>query len=58
MTTTLQASEARCHGFCCPQRAQCLRYTDRVNHNYSTQFLQKMCKGEGLEHYIPAREQK
>lgn len=58
MTQKLPPEQSRCHGFCCPQRAQCLRYTDRMGHDYSTKFVHRLCEGEGMEHYIPKKDMK
>lgn len=56
----LASDVARCYGFQCQTRERCLRYLDRERQTYhhSTLFMYHMCEGEGLEHYMPAKEQK
>lgn len=58
MTQTLPSDVSRCHGFCCPQREWCLRYTERKNYGDRTPFSNHLCEGEGLEHYMPIKESK
>lgn len=55
---TLPADVARCHGFQCQEREQCLRYVDRENYQCNTPFVSHLCDGEGLTYYIPVKEQK
>lgn len=56
-TKQLPADVARCYGFQCQTREQCLRYLEREHYQSNTIFVVHFCKGEGLEHYIPAKEQ-
>ena len=60
MTKKLPSDAPRCHGFCCPQREMCMRYTERKNYKDSTRFERHLCSedAEGYEHYIPTKEQK
>lgn len=52
---TLPSDVSRCHGFCCPQREQCVRYTQRDSYGERTPFASHLCDtdAEGLEHFIP-----
>lgn len=54
----LSGDEPRCHGFQCATRERCLRHTERKNYQADTPFVSHLCEGEGLEHYVPAKEQK
>ena len=52
MNTTLQPEATRCHGFCCPLRERCQRYTLRETGAMLAPLMSHLCEKEGRGRFV------